>query len=163
MQAIWGYALSVLATAATPANGSGPRMEPASAEQREVWVAARRLNKGVAASCADFRLERLAVRRVPARALTLPCDVPPGTVALREIAEGDVIRRHDVGIAPEVMAGSTVRVVVVAGAIRVTSVAVALTDARVGEQVPVRLDHPRRTVQARATGPGMVELEAVAQ
>lgn len=161
MRAIWWGVVSALATAAAPARagGSGSGAEAAPAE-RDVWVAARRLTKGAAAGCADFRVERRALRRVPARALTLPCEVPPGAVALREIAQHDVIRQHDVGIAPEVMGGSVVRVAVTAGAIRVMTVATALADARVGEPVSVRLDRPPRTVKARVIGPASVELEA---
>ena len=164
MQAIWWYALPALVAVSTSAcaGGPGPGAQTAPAE-RDVWIAARRISKGEAAGCADFRVERRVAQRVPARALALPCEVLPGTVALREIAERDVIRSHDIGIAPEVMGGSVVRVAVMSGAIRVTTVATALADARVGEPVPVRLENPRRTLLARVTGVGAVELEAASQ
>lgn len=159
MHASAGCLLWALAAAAIPARAGAVPPPGAAPVEREVWVATRRLAKGAAAACADFRVERRASRRVPARAMALPCEVQAGAVALREIAPRDVIRSDDVGPAPAVMGGTAVRLAVVAGGVRVMTVATALADAGVGEPVAVRLDHPTRTLRARVTGPAAVELE----
>jgi flagella basal body P-ring formation protein FlgA len=127
------------------------------AVRREVWVASRRLRKGSPVKCEDLRK---ALRRgsadddLPVRL----CELAPDAVALQELSEGDVVRKADVGSAPAVMAGEPVRLSVVANGIRVTTSATALSDARTGEPVDVRLTRSRKVVSARVTGTGTVEL-----
>ena len=124
----------------------------------DVWVAARRLHKGSAVSCADFIVKRRSARAVPRLALPAPCAVAPESVVLRELAAGDVVRTVDVGRAPDVMAGSSVRLTVAINGISVTTKAIALSDARVGDQIDVRLQRPTRTLRTRVIGPGSVQL-----
>ena len=85
---------------------------------------------------------------------------PQGVIChlLRDIAAGAVVRSSDVGKAPAVMAGMPVRVSVATGAINVTTSAVALADASVGDQIDVRLQRPARTLRTRVAGPGVVQL-----
>jgi flagella basal body P-ring formation protein FlgA len=125
---------------------------------REVWVAARRLRKGSAVTCADLSMQRRDVRELPRLSLALPCDIEPDSVALRDIAAGDVVRTVDVGEAPDVSAGARVRVNVTTGAVSVATTAIALADARVGDQIDVRLQRPARTLRTRVTAPGSVQL-----
>jgi flagellar basal body P-ring formation protein FlgA len=128
------------------------------APDADVWVAARRLHKGSAVSCGDFIVKRRRARDVPRLALPAPCAVAPASVALRELAAGDVVRTVDVGSAPDVMAGHTVRLTVATKGISVTTKATALADARVGDQIDVRLQRPTRTLKTRVIGPGSVQL-----
>lgn len=125
---------------------------------REVGVAARRLRKGSAVTCAEVTIRRRDVGDVPTLPLATPCEMEPGVVALRDIAAGDVIRSADFGRAPDVTAGFPVRVSVAIGGISVTTSAIALADARVGDQIDVRLQRPARTLRTRVTGPGSVQL-----
>jgi flagella basal body P-ring formation protein FlgA len=134
---------------------------------RDVWVTARRLRKGSAASCDDLESQRRDVRSAPdfasasgPRAATnLPtCDIPPGSVALRDMAAGDVVRTGDVGKALDVVLGTPVDVSVAIGGINVTVAAVSLADARVGDEVDVRLQRPARVLRTQVVGPGSVQL-----
>jgi flagella basal body P-ring formation protein FlgA len=125
---------------------------------RDVLVAARRLRKGSIVTCVDLAEQRLELRDLPRARLALPCDVASDAVALRDIAAGDVIRRVDVGTAPDVSAGSPVHVSVASGGISVTTTAIALGDAWVGDQVDVRLRQPTRTLRTRVIGPAAVQL-----
>lgn len=126
--------------------------------RRDVLVAGRRLRKGSALACDDLVVERRDIRRMPQSVLSAPCDVPTGSVVQRDIAARDVLRNLDVGPALDVVAGMPVRLSVVASGIQVTTTAVALADARVGDRIDVRLRRPMRRLPARVTGPGSVEL-----
>lgn len=125
---------------------------------RNVWVAARRLRKGSAVRCADIEPRRRDVRVVPAGALSGPCALADGITALRDIAAADAIRSVDLGRAPDVVAGTPVWVSVAAPGVNVTTSAIALADAMVGDQVDVLMKHPRRTLRTRVSGPGAVQL-----
>ena len=125
---------------------------------REVWVATRRLRKGSSATCADLRAELREVRYAPKTPLSAPCEIDSEAVALREIGAGDVMRADDIGRAPDVGLGQQVRVRAASNGVIVTIVARALADAKVGDQVDVRLQHPMRTFRTRVIAPGSVEL-----
>jgi flagella basal body P-ring formation protein FlgA len=47
---------------------------------------------------------------------------------------------------------------VTTGAVSVATTAIALADARVGDQIDVRLQRPARTLRTRVTAPGSVQL-----
>jgi flagella basal body P-ring formation protein FlgA len=125
---------------------------------REVWVASRRLRKGSVVTCDDLQVQRRDVRTAPARSLTHSCNIAPGSVALRDITVGDVLRGEDVGQALAVSSGTPVDLSVAVGAINVTIDAVALADARAGDEIEVRLQRPARILKARVTGPGSAKL-----
>jgi flagella basal body P-ring formation protein FlgA len=125
---------------------------------REVRVAKRRLRKGSAVTCDDLQVERRDVRTAPAGSMKLPCDIASGSVALRDITIGDVVRGADVGEALAVSSGAPVEVSVAIGAINVTIAGVALADARAGDEIEVRLQRPARILKARVTGPGSAKL-----
>lgn len=128
---------------------------------REVWTANRRLRKGSAITCADLGLQRRDMRDMPKSPLALPCEIGPGEVALRDIAASDVVRSTDIGRAPEVAAGTLVRVSVQTNGISVSTTAIALADARVGDRIDVRLPRTTRVLSTRVTGPGRVELQDI--
>jgi flagella basal body P-ring formation protein FlgA len=125
---------------------------------QEVPVATRRLRKGSMVSCNDLGTELRDIRHVPATPLAIPCAIGPQAVTLHDIGKGQVMRSGDLGPAPDVMAGAPVRVSVSNGAISVTTTAIALADAKVGDLIDVRLQHPVRTLKARVSGPGSAQL-----
>jgi flagella basal body P-ring formation protein FlgA len=126
--------------------------------QREVWIAARRLRKGSAVTCEDLHAELHDIDELPKAPLATPCHIDMQAVALRDISRGEVVREVDLGRAPEVALGQPVRVSVRSKDITVTTTAIALADARVGDEIDVRLRHPVRIFRARVTGPGSVQL-----
>jgi len=125
---------------------------------REVAVATRRLHKGSAVTCADLTVQRRRMRDVPPSFLSPRCDVGLEAVALRDVAAGDLLRSGDIGKAPDVVAGASVRVSVAIEGVSVATTAIALADAKVGDRIDVRLQHPIRTLRTRVTGPGLVQL-----
>jgi len=125
---------------------------------RDVRVASRRLRKGSAVTCDDLQVQRRDVGAVPAKSLLLACDIAAGSVALRDITVGDVVRGEDVGQALAVSLGTPVDLTVAVGAINVTIAAVSLADARAGDEIEVRLHRPARILKARVTGPGSAQL-----
>jgi flagella basal body P-ring formation protein FlgA len=126
--------------------------------RRDVLVANRRLRKGSAVSCRDFRVERRDLRASPRRARPMPCEIEPDAAALRELSPGDAVRTDDIGHAPDVLAGTPVRVSVIENGISISTSAVALADAQVGDRLDVRLQHPARTLKTRVTAPGAAQL-----
>ncbi len=128
---------------------------------RAVRVAARRLRKGSAVECADFATSTRDLRRVPARAVPAACAIAPGSVALRDIGAGDVLRDGDTGPLPDVLAGAPVRVNVAVGGVSVSVTATALGDAQVGDRIDVRLPRSTRVLMTRVTAPGAAELVRV--
>lgn len=125
---------------------------------RDAAVARRRVRKGSIVACDSVGRERRELQRYRDALSAAPCDTE--VVALRDLAAGDVIRGGDIGIAPAVTAGEAVRVGVRNGGVRVSTLAVALIDAHVGEVTDVRLDRPSRTLRARVIARGEAELES---
>jgi flagella basal body P-ring formation protein FlgA len=103
-------------------------------------------------------VDRREIRQLPKLPLALPCEIPAGFVALRDIAAHDSIRGVDIGKAPDVTAGAPVRVMVSTGGISITASAIALADGRAGDQIEVRMQRPARTLRTRVIGPGAVQL-----
>jgi flagella basal body P-ring formation protein FlgA len=130
---------------------------------RDVWIAARRLRKGSLVTCNDLARARRRMHDVSPESASTECEIRPHAVALRELAEGDVIRNTDVGAAPAVAAGSTVRVSVASGGINISTTAIALDDANVGDRIDVRLRRPNRTLRTRVNAPGQAEIVEGAQ
>ena len=125
---------------------------------RDTAVAIRWLRKGSVFHCDDVRVEARTLKDVPKQPFPLPCRAETEVSTLRDIGPGDALRAEDVGAAFDVLVGAVVNVAVAAHGIHVGTTAVALSDARTGEQIDVRLDHPTRTLKARVTGPGSVQL-----
>jgi len=149
--------LKFLVRAASPA-GESIEATLAVSLLREVPVATRRLRKGSPVGCDDFSMQRRPQTEAAKQPLPLSCDSGAAVVALRDIASGDVVRGTDIGSAPPVLAGRPVRVNVVSGKITITTDAIALVDARIGDSVDVRLEHPARVLRTRVMGPASVQL-----
>jgi len=126
--------------------------------QRPVWIAQRRLRKGSRVSCNDFAAELREVSSAQREALPTTCEIEPEAVALRDIAAGEALHLNDIGRAPDVLIGVQVQVSASNGGISVSTTAIALADARVGDQIDVRLQHPARTLRTRVIARGAVQL-----
>jgi flagella basal body P-ring formation protein FlgA len=132
---------------------------------RDEWVAVRRLRKGSTVSCDDLSLQPRPLRaperpasKVAGLLSTENCELAPGTTALRDIAAAEVIRSTDVGTPPEITAQMPVRVSVASGGVSLTTIAIALADARLGDELDVRLRNPARILKTRVTGSGSAQL-----
>lgn len=130
--------------------------------QRQVLVASRRLRKGSSIGCHDTVPQLRDIKNVPSFALEVPCVLNARAegevVARRDIAAGDVLRKSDAGEALAVSSGDTVQLQVRGKGIDVSTTAVALADASVGDLVDVRLAHPLRTLRTRVTDRRVVQL-----
>jgi flagella basal body P-ring formation protein FlgA len=136
-------------------------VRPAAAEDaRDVLVVSGRLHKGSPISCADVHLERRNARRLSPLSLGPACDIAPESVAVRELGKGDILRASDIGAPFAVLAGAPLRIDVKAGTVTISTLATALADARVGDELDVRLQNPIRTFKARVVAPGTARLMA---
>ena len=140
--------------------GGGPvlRVSLAAPLHADVWTAGRRVERGERLSCADLRPGRRSLHAWPADAIGLPCRLPAGAVALRRLAAHDVLRHGDLGMLPAVLAERELELVVESGRVALRTRAVALSDARLGETVPVRVPGRPAVFQARVTAPGVAAL-----
>ena len=125
--------------------------------QQQVLVATRRLRKGSTVSRDDLASGLRDIRYLPPGVLSPADQIGVDVVALRDIAARDVVRSSDIGAAPAVAAGMPVRVSASSGAISVSTTAIALADARVGDQIDIRLARPTRTLRARVIAAGSVQ------
>ncbi|MCB1183362.1 flagellar basal body P-ring formation protein FlgA [bacterium] len=80
-----------------------------------------------------------------------------GASATRSIAAGDLLRLADVKETPAILAGDEVELMVVRGQVAVSVRATARQPGCVGQTIPVRSELTGRLVNARVTGPGLVE------
>ena len=149
-----GLAAALAAAAGAPPSPCAPCAGP----MHDVVVAVRALRKGAAFSCDDVELVARPERVAPKRPLAWPCRVPVASAMLHDLAAGDAVRDDDVGPPLEVLAGAPVTMEVAVHGVRVAVDATALADARVGDLVEVRLRRPERSMQARVTGEGAVQL-----
>jgi len=124
----------------------------------EVPVAARALRRGDAFSCDDVVLQPRTARTSTPGLLEQLCRPGAARVLLRDLSAGQTVRAADVGVAYDVMVGTRVVLTTMDGGVAVSVDATALSDARAGQRVNVRLAHPRRTLPARVTGTGTVQL-----
>lgn len=128
---------------------------------REVLLAKRRIGKRDELSCNDAEAAWVDARHVPRAETMKDCAAIAGLTALRDIGRGDVLRSIDLGIAPPVMAGDDVRVLVQASGISVETRGLALNDGLVGSEISVRLRSPLRTTLAQVASSGTVNLAEV--
>jgi flagella basal body P-ring formation protein FlgA len=125
---------------------------------RDAPVARRRFSKGSVVNCDDVIVKPVPVRRASSDLLAVPCALPEGITALRDVAVGDVVFADDVGPPFDVVADAPVTLRVTEGGFAVDITGLALSDARIGETTEVRLQHPARTFKARVVGRAIVQL-----
>jgi flagella basal body P-ring formation protein FlgA len=158
--------ICVAFAAISPALAREPEPEPArpapasarQAELTEVWVAARRLPKGEPIACADLRAQTRRARGLPRATLSGPCAIAAGSVAMHDLAAGDIVRAADIGPTLDVILGEPVQVTVTGDGVVVRVGAIALADARIGDRVDVRLSRSTSVLKTRVIGRGAVEL-----
>lgn len=153
--------MAVLCTMlASPPSRGGPDVGRGAVAEgvrnQSVLVMRHAVRRGEAVDCATV-VE--SVRGMaPSAALLAPCQLPESTVALRPLGAGDVLRASDVGSAPAVSLQGSVRLRVTVGQVRVERAGTALADARIGEQVLVRLNGSQQAVRGVVVDRNVVEL-----
>ncbi len=116
-------------------------------------VATRHLPRGTVLSAGDLRVALVAQRGPHAD----PPEDVTGWVTRRAVRPGEVLRAPTIARLPLVARGSVVQVAVQHGPVQVTTTGVAVIDAHLDDEVPIRLG-PKRIVQGRVRGPGQVQL-----
>lgn len=105
----------------------------------------------------DFEVVTAEIEDVGLKRLPDTSDIA-GLVARRDIAAGEALTQAVLDVPLAVRAGDEVALTVIAGAVRVTTVARASSSGREGETVRV-VPEGGRALRARITGPGTVEIE----
>ncbi len=126
---------------------------------RHVYVARKPMRQGAELVPADLALELrdvVGLKGVPLG----EADVQQGGKLQHALAEGQVLTLRDQAARGQVMRGDRVRLALAAGAVRVETMALADSDAAIGELVKVRPDNGSALVAARVVAPGIVEVES---
>lgn|GEM_PF-3518546 len=123
------------------------------------WVVRTALQVGQPVPC-----EALEERLVPASAghgvrWSGACDALTGRQARRPLAQGDILMSSDLRLPPAVSRLSKVLLKAVQGPIEIEVTALALHDADVGQQVPVRPEGALQSVMALVVAPGTAVLK----
>jgi flagella basal body P-ring formation protein FlgA len=152
---------------ALPASGP-PAPPPVSASllavvKKDVLVARRALRRGVALACDDTEVAARSIDEVPKDALGPKCDGVAAVVTRRGLGRGDVLRRGDLGAAPDVAAQGDVRLISRVGGITVERAGTSLEDADRGREVLVRIAGTSRTTRGVVVDRGLVELKGEMQ
>jgi flagella basal body P-ring formation protein FlgA len=156
------FSLEVLAASGAPTS------PPVSASlltvvKKDVRVTRRALRRGAALACDDTELVARVIDEVPKDALGPKCDVAAAAVTRRGLGRGDVLRRGDLGIAPDVAAQGDVRLISRVGGITVERAGTSLEDAERGRAVLVRIAGTSRTTRGMVVDRGLVELKGEMQ
>ena len=112
---------------------------------RDVLVAQRSLKKGDVVTADDLALEP----RVAMRGIALAPEALVGAPVLADVDEGAPISAASIGLPAPVARGTSVKVVSVAGAVKVTVQARLETTARPGETASARIIRTRQVVRGR--------------
>ena len=123
------------------------------------WIVRTALQVGQPVPC-----DALEARLVPESAgrgvrWSGACDALTGRQARRPLAQGDILMHGDLRLPPAVPRLSRVVLKTVQGPIEIEVAALALHDADVGQQVPVRPEGARQSVMALVVAPGAVVLK----
>jgi flagellar basal body P-ring formation protein FlgA len=130
---------------------------PAPAEDVQVAVLARPIEKGTRLERGDFESEA----RAPAAARgALSADDASGMEAARNLTAGNVVRRSDLMKPQLVRRGEPVTIRIVAGALVITASGRALNGGGQGEMVRVVTNTTNRTLDGTIDGSGTVRVAA---
>jgi flagella basal body P-ring formation protein FlgA len=152
------FSLEVLPASGAPA-GQPMSTSLSAAVKKDVLVTRRALRRGATLACDDTEVAKRAIDEVPKDALGARCDLAADMVARRGLGSGDVLRRGDVGAAPDVAAQGDVRLRSRVGGITVERAGTALEDADRGREVLVRIAGTSRTARGVVVDNGLVELK----
>ena len=112
---------------------------------RDVLVAQRPLAKGDVITADDLALEP----RISARGIALMPEALVGAPVLADVDTGAPISAASVGLPAPIARGTSIKVVSVAGAVKVTAQARLETTARPGEEASARIIRTRQVVRGR--------------
>jgi flagella basal body P-ring formation protein FlgA len=121
----------------------------------DVYVSARELRVDEPIDAAAWRIERVQLAALPATLLSPPQDLA-GLTPRRALRAGVVLRPSDLRPLPWIRRGDSVTVRVNGAGFELRTVAIALADARPGEELRLRNAQTGRALQGRATAPGVV-------
>lgn len=128
-------------------------------ELAEVWVVAGELKKGDALVCGALRREwRDARARGVEANWQEACEALAGWRARHPLQPGDVLKSTDLMPQDGVMEKDVAQVFTRLGNIEIQAKGMVLADARVGQQVPVRLTGQTNVVQCVVIAPGVVRV-----
>jgi len=130
---------------------------PAPAEDVQVAVLARPIEKGTRLERGDFESET----RAPAAARgALSADDASGMEAARNLTAGNIVRRSDLMKPQLVRRGEPVTIRIVSGALVITASGRALNGGGQGEMVRVVTNATNRTLDGTIEGSGTVRITA---
>jgi len=115
---------------------------------RDVYVSARRIERGEAVSAGDFSIQQRDVLSASVKAVS-------AATALSEyrtrtiVGDGQVLQWRDVELKPLIRKGQMVEAVASEGTMRISIKAIALEDGREGDVVSVRNLSSNKDIQAR--------------
>lgn len=118
-------------------------------------VLARTVEKGETLTAADFT--SIALSPTTARGATSPREAA-GQEAVRRLTAGSPVRTNDIATPRVVRRGETVTIILLSGALRITTAGRALGDAARGQPVRVLNLDTNRTLDAVADKPGHVRI-----
>lgn len=121
---------------------------------REVFVAARTIERRETISESDIRAERRWLAPGGARSASPPRESIMGAVARARIKEGDIVAQPDVESPVVIRRGDVVYVHCLSGSVAVQARARALESGREGEVIAFRLEGADDSFAARIAGPG---------
>jgi flagella basal body P-ring formation protein FlgA len=139
---------------------SGPERLPLAISVRpwvRVPVASRPLMRGVPISREDYRIEERQLSELHGSRPTDP-NASEELQARRQLRPGDLLTNACVEIAPLVITGKRVLILYRARGIELRATGIARRSGRRGETIQVVNLDSRRTVEARVSGPGEVEV-----
>lgn len=124
-----------------------------------VWVVTGGWKKGDALACDGLRRDWRDVQSIGTSGdWGDSCESLSGWRARRPLQPGDVLKKTDLMPPEGVMERDTARVIAHFGGIDIQTKGMVLSDARVGQQVPVRLNGQATVVQCVVISPGVVRV-----
>ncbi|MBX3406121.1 MAG: flagellar basal body P-ring formation protein FlgA [Phycisphaeraceae bacterium] len=121
---------------------------------RDVFVAARTIERRESIAEIDIRAERRWLAPGAARSASPPRESTLGAVARARIKEGDIVAQSDVESPVVVRRGEVVYVHCLSGSVAVQARARAMESGREGEVIAFRLEGADDSFAARIAGPG---------
>ncbi len=125
---------------------------------RDVWVAARRIDRNAVIETDDLTIERRDVRLLMGRCFASEVNVV-GLRTRRMMAVGDVLSAGDIEKVPVIERGDRVRVTVAVGAVMVTASGVALEDGAEGQVIGVKNDRSGKRLEGTVVARGEVRVD----
>lgn len=124
---------------------------------QEVWRIRTPIQKGDVIDCSALRQES-RIKRSDARVWQGSCDALTAFVARRPLAAGEVLTESDVGPKPAVQSQQAVQVWSRSRGIAIQVRGQVMSDASIGQRVPVRISGQSSVLQATVIAPGELQI-----